>query len=135
MTANTRRQWSRSSSVTAASKTSLSSPRMRAVVDRGPCARVVDAPASAVGKNTPAQAAIRQIVNAAEVTQQLGRWSLSPLTGTSFGAVERSCPALALDDCSTEAITLPLLGLLICQRLRTFINEEQTVGNILSPAS
>ena len=93
----------------------------------------VEPPAGAVGENAPAQLAGRQIVHAPQITKHLrrGRGFFAAPLGA---AVERTPPALGLDDRRAQLVTLPFfyeqVGADFCRSVR----EQQTVGHIFPAA-
>ena len=94
-----------------------------------PGALVVEPPACAVGENTPTERARREIVDASQIAQHLGRWRRL-LAGSPGVAVERTQPALGLHDRKTELVAPPLLGEAVGPALRRIVCKQQTVRHV-----
>ena len=90
---------------------------------------VIEPPPGAVGKNAPAELAGGQVIHAPKIAQQLGRGGIF-LAPTPGAAVERSEPALGLDNRESELITLPFLREAIGAVLRRSVPEQQAIGNV-----
>ena len=95
----------------------------------------VETPPRAVGEDSPADPARRQVVHAAKVAEHLGgRRRLRLLAAPSRPAVERAKPALRFDDGETEPVAPPFADDAVGAALRRVVGEQQPIGNVLATA-
>ena len=95
----------------------------------------VETPPRAVGEDSPADPARRQVVHAAKVAEHLGgRRRLRLLAAPSRPAIERAKPALRFDDGETEPVAPPFADDAVGAALRRVVGEQQPIGNVLATA-